>query len=354
MSILGRRFASHIIEYPGNIFAASWVLVPQWNIYGAEKGYNHVLESFREVEKKFPDGAFHVGEFCSVSCKNTLHIVSKLAKDLRTRSQREIVDYPTLLPVANWNEFFKVALSPEYYGTIPNFFMTARPGSIWKRLFPNESLHFIYANHSFMPLSKMRVADDTIWPTFSEDPQVINELKETAIKDLDTLLTLRHAELKKGGRFCFDVLLECKVPKESPWKQLNEVVQSFVDSGRIKKEERDKLALRNFERNDEIINTVLSRHEKNFRVVVKERMTSRFPAWSEYEKDKDANKLAKNYTDWLKEWTALAILNTLSATRPQEERNKIVSDIYAELQARCSKYPIPLDVNLYDFIVEKI
>ena len=131
--------------------------------------------------------------------------------------------------------------------------------------FPHNSLHFIYANHSFMPLSKMRVAEDTIWPTFSEDPKIKSELRETAIKDLDTLLTLRHAELKSGGRFCLDVLLQCHVPKESVWKQLNEVVSDFVKSGRIKVEERQKIALRSFERDDDVINTAMGRHEKTLR-----------------------------------------------------------------------------------------
>ena len=351
---LYRKFSSHVIEYPGNIFAPNWVHVPVWNIFGAEKGYAHVLESFKEVEHRFPEGTFHLGEFCSVSCKNTLHIVTKLAKDLRTRSDRELIVYPTLLPVANWNEFFKVALSNDYYGTIPNFYLAARPGRLWQRLYPTNSLHFIYANHSFMPLSKMRVADDTIWPTFSEDPEIKKELRETAIKDLDTLFTLRHAELKTGGRFCFDVLLECNVPKESVWKQLSEVVIDHFKSGIIKPEERAKIALRNFERNDSIINTVLDKHQKNFKVIVKEKVKSRFPAWHDYEKDKDARKLAKVYTDWMKEWTAVAILNSLAATRSQEEKLKIVNDIYIELEDRVSKTPVPLDVELYDFIVEKI
>lgn len=349
-----RRFSSHIVEYPGNIFAPAWVHVPVWNIYGSEKGYPHVLESFKATAERFPDGALHIGEFCSVSSKNCVHILTKLAKDLRTRSDRELVIYPTLLPVANWNEWFKMALSPDYYGAIPNLYVAARPGPLWKRLFPSNSLHFIYANHSFMPLSKMRVADDTIWPTFSEDPAIKKELHDTAVKDLDTLLTLRHAELKSGGRFCFDVLLNCNVPKESVWKQLNEVVSDMVKSGRITAEERAKIALRNFERNDEIINTALERHEKHFKVIVKERVNSRFTAWNEFEKDKDPVKLAKNYTDWMKEWTATAIMMNLAATRPQEEKVKIIADIYQDLQTRCTKYPVPLDVSLYDFILEKI
>ena len=49
------------------------------------------------------------------------------------------------------------------------------------------------------------------------------------------------------------------------WKQLNEVVSDFVKSGRIKVEERQKIALRSFERDDDVINTAMGRHEKTLR-----------------------------------------------------------------------------------------
>jgi hypothetical protein len=71
---LYRKFSSHVIEYPGNIFAPNWVHVPVWNIFGAEKGYAHVLESFKEVEHRFPEGTFHLGVI----------LFSKLTKTLCT------------------------------------------------------------------------------------------------------------------------------------------------------------------------------------------------------------------------------------------------------------------------------
>lgn len=89
------------VEYPGNIYVGHWVHVPVWNIFGAEKSYTSALHALKETEQAYPDGLFTVADFCSVSCKNTMHIVTKLAKDLRTRSDREILIHPTLLPVAN-------------------------------------------------------------------------------------------------------------------------------------------------------------------------------------------------------------------------------------------------------------
>ena len=168
------------------------------------------------------------------------------------------------------------------------------------------------------------------------------------------MLTLHHAELKSGGRFCLDVLLQCHVPKESVWKQLNEVVSDFVKSGRIKVEERQKIALRSFERDDDVINTAMGRHEKNFKIVVKEKVNSRFTAWGEYEKHKDPARLSKDYTAWLKEWTAGALMMTLGASRAQEEKTAIITEIYTELEARCARLAVSLDVALYDFILEKI
>ena len=354
MSLFFRRFSTHTLEYAGNIFVNTWVHAPIWNIYGAEKAYPHVLHAFQEVEQRFPDGAFHIGEFCSVSCKNTLHIVSKLSKDLRTRSQREIMNTSTLLPIANWNDFFKVASSQNYYGSIPKFFHAGSPGSIWQQRFPRDSLHFIYSNQSFMPLSKMRVAPDNIWPSLSEDPQIKKEQHETAINDLDNLLKLRHLELKKGGRFCFDILLDCNEKKESIWRQMNFVMDDFVRDGIIKPEERAKMAIRSFERNDEIVDLAFARHKNTWKIITKEKISSNALIYDDYEKDHDVEKFARITTEYMKEWSQAPIINNLAPTRTIEEKNKIMKDYYAELQNRSVKAPIPLNVQSYDVVVEKI
>lgn len=205
-----------------------------------------------------------------------------------------------------------------------------------------------------MPISKMRVAHDTIWPTMSLDPAIIQELRDTAVKDLDTILTLRGQEIKQNGHFCFDILLDHPIPKESCWRVLNDIVTDFVNTGIITKEERAKMAIRNYQRNDSIINEVLDKHRNNWQVVHKETVTSRFPAWNDYVKDQDAGKLAKTYSDWLKEWTSGAILLNLGPTRSQEEKVGIIKDIYEELTRRCTAMPIPLDVSLYDFVLKKL
>ena len=99
---------------------------------------------------------------------------------------------------------------------------------------------------------------------------------------------------------------------------------------------------------------MLEKHSKNFKVVSKHTVHSRFPAWDDYEKTKDAYTLAKTYSDWLREWTAPAILMNLSAERSAEEKTQIINDIYNELTNRTAKHPMPVDVELYDFVLEKI
>ena len=101
MNFLSRKFSSHTVEFLGNTYAQSWVHVPVWNIYSAEKGYPITLKSFKETVEKFPDQAFYIGEFCSMSCQNTMLIITKLAKEFRACSNQELIVYPTLLPSAN-------------------------------------------------------------------------------------------------------------------------------------------------------------------------------------------------------------------------------------------------------------
>lgn len=214
-------------------------------------------------------------------------------------------------------------------------------------------MHFAYSNHSFLPVSKTPVAPDTIWATLSKDPAIKSHLKQTAMKDLDLLLTLRHRELVKGGVFMFDLLATHEIPDKSCWVLLNTVLQQYIDAGKITQEERDHIGMRNCQRDDEVIYTVLDKHKDNFKVIYNEKTVSRFVAWGKYLEHKDAKRLAEEYIAWLKEWTPGAILLGLSQERSPAEKAELISGIYEEVCRVVADNPMPLDIEIYNFIVEK-
>lgn len=283
-----------------------------------------------------------------------MHVITKLVHELREKSDREVLISPTLLPSANWREYIKTATSNEYYGGLDKTFFTVRPSILWKQIYRSDSVHFAYSNQSFLSLSRVPVAPDTIWPTFTKDPSIRSELKEIAIKDLDLLLSLRHKELKKGGMFMLDLLAAQDLPEKSCWSLLNTFLQGFVDSGRITQEERSRIVMKNYQRDEEVINTVLDRHMNNFRIRHYDTVASRYPAWDRYLEHRDSKKLAKEYVDWLKEWTPGAILMALSEDRSQEEKNELINDVYDDVLRIATENPMPLDIQMTNLVLEKI
>lgn len=93
--------AVHYLEYKGNIFFPNWVHVPVWNTLCAEETYEAAAGAFHRMHRQHPGSHLSVAEFCSASTKNTLHVITKLVKELRNDSDREVLISSTLLPIAN-------------------------------------------------------------------------------------------------------------------------------------------------------------------------------------------------------------------------------------------------------------
>lgn len=266
---------------------------------------------------------------------------------------RDLSIYPVLLPSSNWTEFFKLALSENNYGLVPNVYLIARPGSIYKKLFPLDSVHFIYSNNN-QGISKIKPTYDNIWPGFCKNPEVLKECKDIAINDLDVFLNLRYSELIKGGRIYFDLLYDNGLSNDFIYQEANRVVNDFVDQGVITYDERNRIALNSYRRNDEIFDTAFDRHKKSFNIISQEVHTTVFPAWSLYQITKDSEALARSYADWIKESSSSVIFNSLETSKTQEDKKKILKDLYEELYKALVKSPTGLNFTYCHYILEKI
>lgn len=354
--MISRRLtrSPHYIETPGNKFSANLKYAGIWNIIMGDASHSIASDALQHVHRTFPEDPLVVAEICSGSSLNTSRVVRRIIEELRESSDREVMISPTYIPLANWSEYIQFAMRPENYGGLANVYLFLRPSGIWKQIYPSASVHLVFTNHGFLPLSKVPVAPDTIWSTLSEDPQTQKELRDIGFQDLDALLTLRHRELKTGGRFVFDLFTEHEHPRGSIFHLLNHAYQKQVDSGKITQEERDRTTLRFNQRDPEVLNTILEKHRENFRVVTNEYMPFRYPAWEQYESSKDVQAIAQEYSDWLKEWTSAGLMRSLSQNRTQEEKTAIITEMYEDLTSLIAQDPIPLDLSTQSISLEKI
>lgn len=151
-----------------------------------------------------------------------------------------------------------------------------------------------------MVLSTVPAIPDTIWATLTEDSATKRRLNTIAVDDLDMLLDSRNKELKRGGMFSLDICIKENVPKKSCLELLNRVYQRFVESGKVTRAERDRTALPFYQRSSEIVEFVLNKHRKNFKIVNQEDIACKHPAWKAYVADGDKVKLATEYSGLLK------------------------------------------------------
>lgn len=205
-----------------------------------------------------------------------------------------------------------------------------------------------------MPISKLYIVEDTIWPAFTTDKSIRDSHKETSIKDLTNIITHRSQELCKGGRFIFNTLAPTTMPKESPWLLLNDIVEDFTKQGKILPEERQKIGLRYYFRSHEEINTALNHTKHLMRLIKTEVYTDRFFAYDEYLKTQDAYKLGRVYSEWLKEMTGSSIMMALSPYRSQEAKILLLDEIFRKLSETCSAHPAPCEVSFNEVILERL
>lgn len=112
--------------------------------------------------------------------------------------------------------------------------------------------------------------------------------------------------------------------------------------------------MKNYQRDEEVVNTVLDKHMNNFRIRHYDTVTSKHPAWDRYLQHRNSKELAKEYVDWLKEWTPGAILMALSEDRTQEDKNQLIDDVYGDVSRIAAENPMPLDMQMTNLVLEKI
>lgn len=347
-----RHFAA--LEFHGTIYAPHWEITPEWNNLCVKRNESDVKEALEIADRISGMNPINIADLLSASGQNSVSILKLGLQQIRANTSKDVSIFATYLPTANWSEWFKYALDEKNYGSISNLYLYGRPGNVFKRLHPYNTIHFVYANHILMPISKLMTTEDTIWPAFTSDVSIRNIHKEISIKDLTDIITHRAQELCKGGRFIFNTLAPTNIPKESPWLLLNQIVEEYTKKHKITPEERQKIGFRYYFRSDEEINSALNNTQSLMRLIKKEVYTDRFFAYDEYLSTKDAQKLGRIYSEWLKELTGPSIMMALSPYRSQERKIELLNEIFEQLTERCIAHPAPCELSFNEIILERI
>ncbi|CAD5330119.1 unnamed protein product [Arabidopsis thaliana] len=227
------------------------------------------LETLQQLYKETRPKSLGIADLGCSSGPNTLSTITDFIKTVQVAHHREIPIQPLPefsiflndLPGNDFNFIFKSL--PDFHielkrdnnnGDCPSVFIAAYPGSFYGRLFPENTIHFVYASHSLHWLSKVPPA------LYDEQGKSINKgcvsicsLSSEAVskaycsqfkEDFSIFLRCRSKEMVTGGRMVLIIL-----GREGPdhvdrgnsffWELLSRSIADLVAQGETEEEKLD-------------------------------------------------------------------------------------------------------------------
>ncbi|CAF2032567.1 unnamed protein product [Brassica oleracea var. botrytis] len=227
------------------------------------------LETLQQLYKETKPKSLVIADLGCSSGPNTLSTIRDIIKAVISAHRREIPSQllPELnfflndLPGNDFNSIFKTL--PDFHLELkrdtsddesPSVFIAAYPGSFYGRLFPEKTVHFIYASYSLHWLSKVppTLYDDQgksinkgCVNICSSSPEAVSNAYYSQFKeDFSIFLQFRSKEVVTGGRMVLIVL-----GREGPdhvdrgnsffWELLARSLADLVAQGETEEEKLD-------------------------------------------------------------------------------------------------------------------
>ncbi|KAG2319179.1 hypothetical protein Bca4012_054567 [Brassica carinata] len=232
------------------------------------------LKTLQRIYKETRPKSLGIADLGCSSGPNTLYTIRDIIKAVIFAHHREIPDVPLPelsfflndLPKNDFDSIFKCL--PDFQKELkrdlknddcPSVFVAAYPGSFYGRLFPENTIHFIYASFSLHWLSKIPPAlyDDQgksinkgCINICSRSPEAVSKAYYSQFKeDFSMFLRSRSKEVVAAGRMVLLIL-----GREGPddhvgrgnsflWELLARSIADLVSQGEIEEEKLDSFEL---------------------------------------------------------------------------------------------------------------
>ncbi|EOA16849.1 hypothetical protein CARUB_v10005072mg [Capsella rubella] len=227
------------------------------------------LETLQQLYKETRAKSLGIADLGCSSGPNTLSTIKEMIAAVQVSHHREIPNQPSPelsfflndLPGNDFNSIFKSL--PDFHvelkrdvssGDFPSVFIAAYPGSFYGRLFPENTIHFIYSSYSLHWLSKVPPS------LYDEQGKSINKgcvsicsMSSEAVtkayysqfkEDFSIFLRCRSKELVAAGRMVL-IILGREGPSHADrgnsffWELLSRTIMDLVVQGETEEEKLD-------------------------------------------------------------------------------------------------------------------
>ncbi|CAB4287703.1 unnamed protein product [Prunus armeniaca] len=223
------------------------------------------LEAIQELYLTTTPKSLGIADLGCSSGPNTLSIIKDIIEAVQGTSRKifhptpEFRVYLNDLPSNDFNSIFKAlpdfskGLSKERNDGSASIYIGGYPGSFYGRLFPNNSLHFVYSSCSLHWLSRVPPAiyeqgksinKGSVHISESSPPGVSQAYLKQFQEDFTLFLKSRSEELTVGGRMVL-ILLGRRGPdlvdrgNSFFWELLSQSIAILVSKGEVEEEKLD-------------------------------------------------------------------------------------------------------------------
>ncbi|KAB2618096.1 salicylate carboxymethyltransferase [Pyrus ussuriensis x Pyrus communis] len=228
---------------------------------------NITLEAIQELYLTTTPKSLGVADLGCSSGPNTLSIIKEIIEAVEGFSIKTFQPSPEFrvhlndLPSNDFNSIFKALpdfskdLSDERSnGKSPSIYIGAYPGSFYGRLFPNNTLHFVYSSYSLHWLSRVppkiyckegkSINKGSVYISESSPVGVSQAYLKQFQEDFTLFLKSRSEELTAGGRMVL-IFLGRSGPDHVDrgncflWQLLSQSIAILVSEGEVEEEKLD-------------------------------------------------------------------------------------------------------------------
>ncbi|XP_071090388.1 uncharacterized protein [Haliotis cracherodii] len=344
---------------------------------------NKILNWVKSIPFTAKDSVFNIGDYGAADGSASMAIIGQMLATLKDQHGPEAqfqVIYEDL-EVNDFNSLFKrmsgiIPEPPSYFLEMDNVYVLAAGTNFYKQCVPSNSMHFIMSMLAVHWLSKTPTNfKDSIYKYPESSAEEKMALEKQSEVDFETFLLWRSRELKKGGLLVIYAGCEyedgnsgkVKYLSETFITVLTEVWKEYRESGKISKEEflntNLSVCLHSMSQLRKPFDDKMSAVSKSGLCLLSAETVIHpdifYTTWRE-KKDKegidDREEFARMLKSAHRNWSNSTFMNGLSDSRPQEEKKKIVDELYDNVEKRISKMSpeeFKDDVRLIYLVIRK-
>ncbi|KAL9240155.1 hypothetical protein vseg_014405 [Gypsophila vaccaria] len=222
------------------------------------KAFPVVKDALEGLYSKMTPKCLMVAELGCASGPNTLMLLPEIIDITYKMYKPEIHMFLNDLPTNDFNTIsaslpsFHEELTKAREGDLGPYFVSATPGSYYKRVFPTEFLHFVHCANSAHWLSQVPkklinekgeyINKGNIYIAETSPPEVIEAYREQYKEDFTTFLKCRGEEIVQGGRMVLNILATTESHKPHDYfmpSVLNTALKDMATQGLIEPEKLD-------------------------------------------------------------------------------------------------------------------